>query len=58
MSSHSMKYHNIPSLDLLVAYKSGKLSGDQLISVERAISLNPMVAGVAENLDIESVPVI
>jgi hypothetical protein len=53
-----MKYHNIPSIDLLVAYKSGRLTGDELISVERAISLNPMVAGVAESLGIEDVPVI
>lgn len=58
MSSHSMKYHNIPSIDLLEAYKSGRLTGDELISVERAISLNPMVAGVAESLEIEDVPVI
>ena len=51
-----MKYHNIPSIDLLMAYKSGKLTGDELISVERAISLNPMVAGVAESMDVKNVP--
>lgn len=58
MSSHSMKYHNIPSLDLIEAYKSGKLTGEKLIMVERAISLNPMVAGVVEDFDAENVPAI
>ncbi len=51
-----MKYHNIPSIDLILAYKSGKLTGEELISVERAISLNPMVAGVAESMEVEDVP--
>lgn len=58
MSSHSMKYHNVPSLSLLEAYKSGKLRGENREWVEQSIAQNPMVAGVVESLDVSDIPAI
>tara|TARA_B100000508_G_scaffold118450_1_gene98553 strand:- start:69462 stop:70517 length:1056 start_codon:yes stop_codon:yes gene_type:complete len=53
-----MKYHDIPSLKLLQAYKQGKLSGHDLNWVEERIANNPMVAGVVDQMDVSDYNVV
>src|SRR5690554_952888 len=49
MSSQSMKYHELPSFETLVAYKKGDLSAVDSKWIEQLIHSNAMVRAVVEN---------
>ncbi|MBW7867237.1 MAG: hypothetical protein H3C31_02805 [Brumimicrobium sp.] len=49
MSTPSMKYHDLPSLKTLIAYKNGLLSESERNWVESMLQHNAMVRAVAEN---------
>src|SRR5690554_2657351 len=49
MSSQSMKYHELPSFETLVAYQKGDLSAVDSKWIEQLIQSNPMVKAVVES---------
>ncbi|HLV42973.1 MAG TPA: hypothetical protein VKY37_11890 [Brumimicrobium sp.] len=49
MSNQSMKYHELPSFETLVAYQRGDLSVVDSQWIEQLIQNNPMVKAVAES---------
>lgn len=50
MSSQSMKYHELPSLEMLVAYQKGTLSAVDSEWIEQSAQSNPMVKAVLDNV--------
>src|SRR5690554_2277697 len=49
MSSQSMKYHELPSFETLVAYRKGDLSAVEKQWIDQLMKDNPMVRAVVES---------
>ncbi|MDX1653350.1 MAG: hypothetical protein R3277_12710 [Brumimicrobium sp.] len=52
MSSQSIKYHKLPSLKDLKAFREGKLTEEKVSYVRKIAALNPMVSAVIEEGDL------